>query len=324
LHGRGGRLDGDPGSSIGGPASAGPLTSCHGSCSLRSASMTMEPVAVAICGAQGLHLVEKVGEGAYKETFHVRSADGDDLALKIFRPNVSAARTEREIDAMTRCSHPNIVQLLTLESAEISGKVHTFAVEEYLSGGTLASWAEAEGLLTTDQMLAVAAPLADAVAHIASHELVHRDIKPENILLRDAQGCHPVIVDFGIVRDLGRSALTQSWLLRGPGTPFFAAPEQLNNELQLIDWRTDQFSLALTLFIARWGMHPFGHDGMRPDEIVSAVAERRPVAPGARELAEEEGLGPLLRMMEPWPVHRYRNPAEVVEVFNQVRNQTDA
>ena len=52
--------------------------------------------------------------------------------------------------------------------------------------------------------------------------LVHRDFKPANIMFADAQG-NAVIGDFGIVRDLRKDSLTQTYLSSGPGTPFFAA-----------------------------------------------------------------------------------------------------
>jgi hypothetical protein len=57
----------------------------------------------------------------------------------------------------------------------------------------------------------------------------------------------PALVDFGLVRDLSETSLTASWLPRGPGTPLFASPEQLNNEKALIDWRSDQFSIGVIL-----------------------------------------------------------------------------
>jgi len=87
-------------------------------------------------------------------------------------------------------------------------------------------------------------------------DLVHRDIKPANIMFKEGLET-PVLVDFGIVRDLAATSLTQTWSPIGPGTPFFASPEQLNNEKHLIDWRSDQFSLGVTLYFARTARHPY-------------------------------------------------------------------
>jgi len=68
---------------------------------------------------------------------------------------------------------------------------------------------------------------------------------------------NPVLVDFGLVRALDDSSITQSWLMMGPGTPYFASPEQLNNDKYLISWLSDQFSLALTTAFALTSRHPF-------------------------------------------------------------------
>jgi serine/threonine protein kinase len=149
--------------------------------------------------------------------------------------------------------------------------------------------------------------LVSAIAHIAEQNLVHRDLKPANILL-DANGM-PVIVDFGIVRDLAKVSLTQSWAIRGPGTPFFASPEQLNNQKELIDWRADQFSLGVAISIVTFGVHPYAQAGMTMDQIVEAVANRLGPTAHFDNIASAAGLPAIPKMLAPWPVGRYRTSA---------------
>ena len=173
-------------------------------------------------------MVGGVGKGAFKETFHVK-ADGVSEALKIYRPGFSAERTKRETEAMKRCAHPNIARLISIEPFKWKGTTYLIAQEEFLAGGTLTTRLEKSGHLNASQILDLGEALIDAVAHIASHDLVHRDLKPDNVLFRE-DGDTPVIVDFGLVRDLTQNSLTQTWALQGPGTPFFAPPEQLLNE----------------------------------------------------------------------------------------------
>jgi serine/threonine protein kinase len=165
-------------------------------------------------------------------------------------------------------------------------------------------------LLTIREARSFGAQLVSAVAHIASHELVHRDLKPENILFR-ADGVTPVIVDFGIVRDLVDTSLTETWLMRGPGTPFFASPEQLRNEKDLIDWRSDQFSLGVLISISLFGLHPYGENGLMPQQIVDRVSERGAQSARFVESARAE-LPVLVRMTAPWPVQRLRKPEQLV------------
>jgi serine/threonine protein kinase len=204
----------------------------------------MELAARAICSNRHYDFIEFKGEGTFKETFHVRLENGESAALKVCRPGLASERTDREIDAMVRCTHPNIARLLSVDSFEFQNERYLFLIEEYLSGGTLTERLQTFSFLSRAELLNLGNVLISALSKIASEGLVHRDIKPDNIMFR-ADGITPVIVDFGIVRDLASSSLTGTWQMRGPGTPYYAAPEQLNNEKQMIDWRTDQFALGI-------------------------------------------------------------------------------
>src|SRR5262249_941928 len=159
-------------------------------------------------------------------------------ALKLYKQGASSRRSQREIDAMRRCEHPNIARLLRVETFEYSAEEFIVTIEEFLPGGTLTDL----GQIDVPTCLEIGKQLIAAIKHISSLGLVHRDLKPDNIMFRSDRKT-PVIVDFGVVRDLLDTSLTPSWAARGPGTPFFAAPEQLNNEKHQIDWRADQFSL---------------------------------------------------------------------------------
>src|ERR1019366_6088976 len=113
-------------------------------------------------------------------------------------------------------------------------------------GGTLGDRLKS-GLCTRDAVKALGSGLIRAIEHLHGLGLVHRDIKPENVMYRARDSDQPVIVDLGLVRDLAASSITQSWFAQGPGTPLFAAPEQLNNRKELIDWRADQFAVGVSL-----------------------------------------------------------------------------
>ncbi len=273
----------------------------------------LESVARAICTSQGFTFLEKVGSGAFKETFWIKK-DGGDRALKVFQPDFSPERTAREVDALMRCSHPNIAKLESVARFTLSGKTFFFAVEEFIPGGTLTTRVRSRGLLTRDELYALGTALTGAVAHIASHRLVHRDIKPDNVLLR-GDGSSPVIVDFGLVRNLDLKSLTQTWLHRGPGTPYFSPPEQLNNEKAYIDWRADQFSLGVTLSVVGFGFHPFEAPGVQMPEVVDSVAQRKPMADRFCAAVDAAQLPVLKKMVSPWPVERIRKPEDFVAAW---------
>jgi serine/threonine protein kinase len=275
----------------------------------------LEEVARAICEFREFELIEFVGEGAFKETFHARSAEGNSIAVKVLRSGSSTQRTEREIEAMTRCDHPALGKLIALDEIVYDGERHTYYLEEFLSGGTLTSYLLQNGVISSTETKVLGATLIDAVAHLAERDLVHRDLKPDNVLFRVAAES-PVIVDFGIVRNLAERSLTGTWLMRGPGTPLFAAPEQLNNDKELIDWRTDQFSLGLLLSICALGRHPYAHDGDTPDQVVGRVAERERLPETFTAAAEAVGLPILTRMVAAWPAERFRRPVDLATAWS--------
>lgn len=272
-----------------------------------------EEVAKAVCRFGGFEFGTGVGRGAFKETFSAVDGAGRAIAVKILKPGCSNERSTREIEAMKRCSHPNVASLIELSSIEFAGTQYTFIIEPFMAGGTLEDRLRT-GPFGREQVLRVGGELICAIEHIAAHDLVHRDIKPANIMFL-YENSPAVIGDFGIVRDLTKTSLTETFLASGPCTPFFAAPEQLNNEKALIDWRTDQFALATTLTIGHFGAHPYADVGDRGDEAVFRVCSRSgPSKTFVRE-AQLAGLPILPKMLEPWPVRRFRTPQLLFEAW---------
>lgn len=273
----------------------------------------LSEVAQSICNATGYDYIGRVGEGSFKETFHVRTSTGTSAALKVLRQNSAIERIRREVEAMARCSHPNIGRLYSVEVFPYKGENFLYMTEEFLEGGTLTNRL-AMGNLQVAEVVALGEPLISAVSQIASLDLVHRDLKPDNIMFR-SDGTTPVIVDFGVVRDLTQASLTHDWLLRGPGTPYYAALEQLENKKELIDWRTDQFALGVLLTECALSYHPYSQPGDDKDDVVQRVATRQ--VPSARFLADTKNLGliALEKMVAMWPVLRYRTPEELLQAW---------
>jgi len=278
---------------------------------------SFEPVAAEVAAALGLQLIAPAGGGAFKRVFRAH-AGAEDVALKIVtRPGVSL-RTTREIDAAQRCAHPGVCRLLGFGVCSTTRGDLAYLVEEFLPGGSLEDRLMHSETIGDAEVLAVAPVLADAVVHMKTRGLVHRDIKPANIMFRDAGWGGAVIVDFGLVRDLSAVSLTQTWLDRGPGTPYYAAPEQLNNEKALIGWRADQFSFAVTLSVARFGRHPYQDAGesLYAQTTVERVAARLNPAPWFSASVSSSPLAAIARSAQPWPHQRYCRPADFLRAWN--------
>lgn len=278
-------------------------------------SKQIDDVARQICDTLGYTYLGYSNGGGFKRVYKADAGPAGIVAVKVMKSASASSRTPREIDAVSRCRHPNIGRFLTIGSTRASGLVFEYFVEEFLDGGTLTE-RTTTGPISVANIRIIGRELSSAIAHMSDLGFVHRDIKPDNIMFRSGSWS-PVLVDFGLVRDLKAASLTRTWFPRGPGTPYFAAPEQLNNEKELIDWRTDQFALGATLCLTALGVHPFQHDPepFGHSDTVDRVAMRGVHRPDLPTMLSTNALSPILTMTMPWPVQRFRLPTDLATAW---------
>ena len=276
----------------------------------------LKEVALSICEDEDFKFQDELGGGSFKKVYKVLNPDEDVIALKVIRGQAASERTQREVEAIQRCDHPNIAELYLLKSHQYEDRIYDYILEEFIEGDTLHQFVTNSGLLTEDDLFDLGNELIDTISYLKTLELVHRDIKPENIIFR--ADMTPVLVDFGIVRDLSASSLTHSWAPRGPGTPYFASPEQLNNEKHLIDWRTDQFAVGVVLCYIHFGIHPWEKKGDSPSQVVEKVANREQKSELFYEKLNTSKLKCLNKMTGTWPILRYRKTEQLQNAWSQI------
>ena len=190
--------------------------------------------------ASRYQLVHLIGRGGMAEVYDANDGRlGRRVAVKVFRGETdiatSQARQQLEIRALARLQHPNIVAVF--DAGTDAGV--SFVVMQLIDGVTLAERTRGSALGPAETAR-VGRAIADALAHVHSLGMVHRDIKPANIMC-GADGT-VFLTDFGIVRLIGRTRLTQHGTI---GTVSYLAPEQVRGE----DFGTaaDIYALGLVL-----------------------------------------------------------------------------
>lgn len=263
-----------------------------------------------ICLERGFKFVELLGRGAFKSAFLIKAGD-QQAALKLADAGNGADRLEREVQALRSCGHAHVATIHEAFFYQFQDMRLWVVIEEYLAGGTMEARLN-HGMPSTEIVRHLGVRLADVLGHLYERSLVHRDIKPANILFRDG-GNEPVLTDFGIVRMLDSPTLTADFAAMGPGTPRYAAPEQLTNEKYLIDWRTDQFGLAVVLAECLLGRHPFqANDSESVREAIIKVASKAALPTTSREELITAGFSSLVQALSVWPVSRFRRPADLI------------
>jgi serine/threonine-protein kinase len=207
---------------------------------------------------------------------------GRDVAIKTLpvlfaRDPERSARFAREAQLLAALSHPHIGGIYGVEEDGTS----TFLILEFIDGVSLADRL-AHGPLASDEAVAIARQIADALE--AAHEkgIIHRDLKPGNIMLTaDGQA---KVLDFGLARadtgaDSSASAMNSPTLTAAAtaagvilGTAAYMAPEQAKGKA--VDKRGDIWAFGVVLFEMLSGARPFG--GETIGETIAAIIKDPP------------------------------------------------
>ena len=136
--------------------------------------------------------------GTSKVLFATRKTDGLDVAIKLvpIASVILSLAFQRELHALGRLSHPNIVRLVDRES-RVTYKDRAYgAIVIPRLDETLDQRAQGNPFTNFGSILRrIIIPLSDALAYAHENGTVHRDIKPSNIMF---EGDVPKILDFGI------------------------------------------------------------------------------------------------------------------------------
>lgn len=225
------------------------------------------------------------------------------VAIKLLHPYLanqteSAARFNREAEAIAKLHHSNIVEIYDTGQDEITGS--QYLVMEFVDGPTLLDFIHNHPTQIPEIAVAMTCCLCDAVQHAHNANIIHRDIKPENILI-DKNGVMK-LTDFGIARVLDAERMTASGSLIG--SPAHMPPEII--EGQNYDFSCDIFSLGTVFYFALTHTLPF--TGTTPMAVFKAILDGHYQSPGRLNLSISREIDAIIaNCLKTNPKQRYQD-----------------
>ena len=216
----------------------------------------------------------KLTPSAQKCAFEVVDSAGQSLCLKMISPNhATSPRLGREIKAMAKIDHPNLVKLVEYSYKVTSAGEEHYILERFIEGEDL----QLDGLSSspiwdTAEAVEFFCKILDGLDVLHKAKIVHRDLKPDNVRVNTSG--EPIVIDLGLARHLELTSLTATSDGARIGTMLYFAPEQWQGDKRDIDARTDHFAVGIMLYQALVGKHPFYDSSIKTrDQLQKAVCE---------------------------------------------------
>ncbi len=274
-------------------------------------------------------ILQILGQGSFSKVYRVRDdVEGAERALKLFNTAAGNEAVRREIGALRKIDHPNVVKVFW------AGKTNAddwYLITEFIDGESLDEFVAGNRRLRDREAVDVALDLLDALVafhpdaarlkqldakrregclteaesrewtELSDRGLVHRDIKPLNVMLTRTGA---KLLDFNIASRVGDPVHTRS------GTPPYQPPDA---SLTRWDISTDLFAVGVLLYrLLCDGHHPF------PNAMPMAdvpVTDPRTIRPDLNlGLAEF-----LLKACAPASVDRFTTAADMRFALRSIR-----
>jgi eukaryotic-like serine/threonine-protein kinase len=275
--------------------------------------------------------------GGLGQVWVAHDADlGRDVALKELLGHHAdnpalLARFLEEAKITGQLEHPNIVPVYELARRAgersfytmrfIRGRTFSAAIKDYHKKR---SSNEAE-LLEFRELLNQFVAVCNAVGYAHSRGVLHRDLKPVNVVLGDYG--EVIVLDWGLAKvkgtaetranerpisvdpDTARQGTMQGQVL---GTPSYMPPEQAEGRLDMVDERSDVYSLGASLYELLVGEPPFsGPDTLA---ILMQVMVDPPVSPRRKVLRTAPALEAIcMKALAKKPEERYTRALDLAQ-----------
>lgn len=223
----------------------------------------------------GYDLTQIIHEGANTIVYRgMAQPDNQPVILKILKADYPTlediARLKHEYKMTENLDIESIVKVVGLETYQN----RLVLVSEDFGGKSLKHLLS-EQKLEIDSFLSITVQLAQALQSLHKNHIIHKDIKPANIIINPISG-QVKLTDFSISSRLNKETTQLVNPNQLEGTLAYMSPEQTGRMNRPVDYRSDFYSLGITLYEMLTGQLPFQSND--PLELVHCHIAKQPLA----------------------------------------------
>ncbi|SEW12966.1 serine/threonine-protein kinase [[Clostridium] fimetarium] len=252
-------------------------------------------------------IIAEIGKGGMSTVYLAKDKNlGSYWAVKQVKndKNVDIEAFKKEVELLSSLSHSDIPRIVD----RIDAGEDFFVVMDFIDGTSLGKKVMNEGPIKENDVVEWAKMLCDVLEYLHTakdNPIIYRDMKPDNIML--TQSGRVKLIDFGIAKECRRG---QNETGASVGTKGYAAPEQYRGASNILDERTDIYSLGATLFFLVTGIAP-----MKPPKGIRPIRQINPLL--------SEGLEYIIaKCTDDAPENRYQNCRELKEDLKNINQLT--
>ncbi|MEN8907234.1 MAG: diguanylate cyclase [Clostridiales bacterium] len=208
---------------------------------------------------KGYEFKEKIHMGSNSIIYKVtRISDKKDLVLKILPEEIPTQKDIARFNLEFKISSEFKSKLfINMYSIEKHNKT-IIIIMDYFNAPSLNQYIQ-KNSIATGEFLEIAIQLVKGISEIHNRNIIHKDINPSNILW-NSKTKELKIIDFGISSYLASEIQSELGPRGLEGTFSYISPEQTGRMNRCIDYRSDYYSLGVTLYELATGSRPFNSD----------------------------------------------------------------
>ncbi len=234
---------------------------------------------------------------------------GYKVAIKALNPLLQKKpnyieRFRNEALLLSQLKHPGILSFYDY----IENKDGIFIITEYVKGQTLEEYIDqVSGPISETRSIKILLKILDAVEYMHFNNIIHRDIKPSNFMITSDNDIR--IIDFGIAKSLDDTNHLLTKDGTKVGTTFYMSPQQVKG--QVLDRRTDIYSLGVTLFQMVTGQYPYEKSTSEYEIYNKIVNDPLPSAKDFYTGVSQKMLDVISKATQKKPLDRYQSCDEL-------------